>query len=45
PARLRKNVLYADTLLDTADRLFQARQVRETVATALAQQHQPKRRR
>jgi ADP-ribosylglycohydrolase len=38
PARLRKNVLYADTLLDTADRLFQARQVKETVATALAQQ-------
>ncbi|HEX8439722.1 ADP-ribosylglycohydrolase family protein [Archangium sp.] len=38
PARLRKNVLYADTLLDAADRLFQARQVRETLATALAQQ-------
>ena len=36
PARLRKNVLYADTLVDTADRLFQARQVRETLATALA---------
>ena len=38
PARLRKNVLYADTLLDAADRLFQATQVRETLATALAQQ-------
>jgi ADP-ribosylglycohydrolase len=45
PARLRKNVLYADTLLDTADRLFQARQVRETLATALAQQNPHKRRR
>jgi ADP-ribosyl-[dinitrogen reductase] hydrolase len=42
PARLRRNVLYADTLLDTADRLFQARQVRETLATALA--HQKRRR-
>jgi len=31
-------VLYADTLLDAADRLFQATQVRETLATALAQQ-------
>ncbi len=38
PPRLRKNVLYADTLVDAADRLFQARQVRETLATALAQQ-------
>jgi ADP-ribosylglycohydrolase len=36
PARLRKQVLYLDNLLDTADRLFQARQVRETLATALA---------
>ncbi len=36
PARLRKNVLYLDNLVDTADRLFQARQVRETLATALA---------
>ena len=38
PPRLRKSVLYADTLVDAADRLFQARQVRETLATALAQQ-------
>jgi ADP-ribosyl-[dinitrogen reductase] hydrolase len=38
PARLRKSVLYAETLVDAADRLFQARQVRETLATALAQQ-------
>jgi ADP-ribosylglycohydrolase len=38
PARLRKHVLYAEVLVDTADRLFQARQVRETLATALAQQ-------
>jgi ADP-ribosylglycohydrolase len=37
PARLRKQVLYADNLVDTADRLFRARQVRETLATALAQ--------
>ncbi|WP_224362491.1 ADP-ribosylglycohydrolase family protein [Hyalangium versicolor] len=36
PARLRKQVLYLDNLTDTADRLFQARQVRETLATALA---------
>jgi ADP-ribosylglycohydrolase len=36
PARLRKQVLYLENLLDTADRLFQARQVRETLATALA---------
>ena len=36
PARLRKQVLYLDNLVDTADRLFQARQVRETLATALA---------
>jgi ADP-ribosyl-[dinitrogen reductase] hydrolase len=36
PARLRKQVLYAENLLDTADRLFQARQVRETLVTALA---------
>jgi ADP-ribosyl-[dinitrogen reductase] hydrolase len=36
PARLRKQVLYMDNLTDTADRLFQARQVRETLATALA---------
>jgi ADP-ribosylglycohydrolase len=36
PARLRKQVLYLENLLDTADRLFQARQVRESVATALA---------
>jgi hypothetical protein len=33
---LRKQVLYLDNLVDTADRLFQARQVRETLATALA---------
>jgi len=39
PARLRKAVLYADSLLDAADRLFRARQVRETLATALALQH------
>ncbi|XXF77626.1 ADP-ribosylglycohydrolase family protein [Myxococcaceae bacterium GXIMD 01537] len=38
PARLRKQVLYADNLLDTADRLFRARQVRETLATAVALQ-------
>jgi ADP-ribosyl-[dinitrogen reductase] hydrolase len=36
PARLRKQVLYGENLLDTADRLFQARQVRETLVTALA---------
>jgi ADP-ribosyl-[dinitrogen reductase] hydrolase len=36
PARLRKQVLYLDNLMETADRLFQARQVRETLATALA---------
>jgi ADP-ribosyl-[dinitrogen reductase] hydrolase len=36
PARLRKQVLYLENLMDTADRLFQARQVRETLATALA---------
>jgi ADP-ribosylglycohydrolase len=36
PARLRKQVLYLENLVDTADRLFQARQVRETLATALA---------
>jgi ADP-ribosyl-[dinitrogen reductase] hydrolase len=36
PARLRKQVLYSENLLDTADRLFQARQVRETLVTALA---------
>ena len=36
PPRLRKQVLYLDNLVDTADRLFQARQVRETLATALA---------
>ena len=36
PARLRKQVLYLDNLVDTAARLFQARQVRETLATALA---------
>jgi ADP-ribosylglycohydrolase len=36
PARLRKQVLYADSLLDTAERLWQARQVRDTLATALA---------
>ncbi|NOK19055.1 ADP-ribosylglycohydrolase family protein [Corallococcus carmarthensis] len=38
PARLRKQVLYAENLLDTADRLFRARQVRETLATAIAHQ-------
>jgi ADP-ribosylglycohydrolase len=43
PARLRKQVLYADNLLDTADRLYRARQVRETLATALAHQHHRKR--
>jgi ADP-ribosylglycohydrolase len=37
PARLRKQVLYLDNLVDTADRLFKAWQVRETLATALAQ--------
>ena len=42
PARLRKQVLYADNLIDTADRLFRARQVRETLATALAH-HQRRR--
>jgi|CXWL01.1.fsa_nt_gi ADP-ribosylglycohydrolase len=31
PARLRKNVLYGDQLLDAADRLFDARAVRERV--------------
>ncbi|MDY7232359.1 ADP-ribosylglycohydrolase family protein [Hyalangium rubrum] len=36
PPRLRKQVLYLENLVDTADRLFQARQVRETLATALA---------
>ncbi|WP_338863155.1 ADP-ribosylglycohydrolase family protein [Myxococcus stipitatus] len=38
PARLRKQVLYAENLVDTADRLFRAHQVRETLATALAHQ-------
>ncbi|MCY1000363.1 ADP-ribosylglycohydrolase family protein [Myxococcus sp. MISCRS1] len=38
PARLRKAVLYVDNLVDTADRLFRAHQVRETLATALAHQ-------
>ncbi|MCP3168145.1 ADP-ribosylglycohydrolase family protein [Myxococcus qinghaiensis] len=38
PARLRKQVLYMDNLVDTADRLFRAHQVRETLATALAHQ-------
>lgn len=36
PARLRKAVLYGDHLVDCADRLFEARQVRDTLATALA---------
>ncbi|GHG79965.1 ADP-ribosylglycohydrolase family protein [Comamonas sp. JC664] len=36
PARLRKQVLYSENLMDTADRLFRAHQVRETLATALA---------
>ncbi|MCK8500855.1 MULTISPECIES: ADP-ribosylglycohydrolase family protein [Myxococcus] len=38
PARLRKAVLYVNNLVDTADRLFRAHQVRETLATALAHQ-------
>ncbi|QSQ12518.1 ADP-ribosylglycohydrolase family protein [Myxococcus landrumensis] len=38
PARLRKQVLYSENLVDTADRLFRAHQVRETLATALAHQ-------
>jgi len=37
PPRLRKHVLYGENLLDAADRLWQARQVRETLATAVAQ--------
>jgi ADP-ribosylglycohydrolase len=34
PARLRRNVLYAEALVETADRLFDARLAKETVTVA-----------
>ena len=41
PPRLRKAVLYPDALLDAADRLYQARSVRDTLVSAVAATRRP----